>query len=359
MFKACGRRSRRDGGFTLVELLVVIAIIGVLVALLLPAVQAAREAARRSQCANNLKQIGLSVLNYESAQRVLPYGNMMGAAFANVGDQFYSGWTREIMPYSENNQLKQLYNPNLKILDRTDPGAKAFREMPVAMYTCPSDFAMEVGFPAGGPARQGQASEAQFHPGSYKANAGRGNGSATWYLYEQLPPGAVPSGDTSGIHDGWRGPIHVVLKPGVAPDPSMVHLKQEAMKAISDGTTNTLLAAESTNPTPGRRAYWAYTWGNYVLAQTSTQPRSLLGFDGCEQYTAEKGGENLGNPLVMGNNMKTCHASWFSGHPSGMNSTMCDGSVSFISWEIDLDTFAVMGSVADEGVIGGVRSRGG
>src|SRR5215471_9824294 len=67
-------RSQKRG-FTLVELLVVIAIIGILVALLLPAIQAAREAARRSQCVNKMKQLGLAVLNYESAKKVLPYAN--------------------------------------------------------------------------------------------------------------------------------------------------------------------------------------------------------------------------------------------------------------------------------------------
>ncbi|MEO1496219.1 MAG: DUF1559 domain-containing protein [Planctomycetota bacterium] len=81
-----------DAGFTLVELLVVIAIIGILVALLLPAVQAAREAARRSQCKNNLKQIALATLNYESARRELQPGAFMGEG---------SGWTAYLLPYME------------------------------------------------------------------------------------------------------------------------------------------------------------------------------------------------------------------------------------------------------------------
>src|SRR5689334_14814501 len=83
-------QSARRGAFTLVELLVVIAIIGVLVALLLPAVQAAREAARRSQCVNNLKQIGLAAQNYHAAKNKFPWGVVM---------QEGSMWSLYLAPY--------------------------------------------------------------------------------------------------------------------------------------------------------------------------------------------------------------------------------------------------------------------
>ena len=88
-------------GFTLVELLVVISIIGILVALLLPAVQAAREAARRMQCGNNLKQIGLALHNYHTAVRTFPYG----ADFAGT----YTGatWAASILPYLEQQNMIQ------------------------------------------------------------------------------------------------------------------------------------------------------------------------------------------------------------------------------------------------------------
>src|SRR3954467_475736 len=95
-------RSYRPRGFTLVELLVVIAIIGILVALLLPAIQAAREAARRSQCSNNLKQIGLATLNYESSKRSLP----PGVEIDPNNPLYFSGWTREIMDYAEDQALR-------------------------------------------------------------------------------------------------------------------------------------------------------------------------------------------------------------------------------------------------------------
>ena len=355
MKMALGARRARSlqasRGFTLVELLVVIAIIGVLVALLLPAVQAAREAARRSQCQNNLKQIGLACLNYESAKGLLPYSNMLDSLYNGNNTRLLGGWTREILPFAENSQLKQLYLPQVggTAVLITDPAAKAFRETPVAAYTCPSDFPMELGVPDSGPANGAQIN---FYPGSYRANAGRGNGFATWYLYEALPP----ANTQKGIHEGWRGPMHVVLNRGITPPADMVQLKQERLKAISDGTSTTLLAAESTNVVPGRRTFWAYTWGNYMASQTTPQDRTLWGDYARCSAIAESSDETA---TYSGASQRACHSGWFSGHPTGMNAVNCDGSVSFIDWDIDLNTFAVLGSVADEGVIGGPAGRRG
>src|SRR6478735_6437022 len=121
-------RSGNPPAFTLVELLVVIAIIGILVALLLPAIQAAREAARRAQCQNNLKQIGLACLNYESAKKVLPYGNMI-TDYGAGAPQFYSVWGVEILPYSELQTVKNLYVNNAEMLS-TNPQIKQLRETP-------------------------------------------------------------------------------------------------------------------------------------------------------------------------------------------------------------------------------------
>jgi prepilin-type N-terminal cleavage/methylation domain-containing protein len=359
-------RGARRRGFTLVELLVVIAIIGVLIALLLPAIQAAREAARRSQCQNNLKQIGLACLNYESARGYLPFGNMIVIGNdltpsmpvpKGTGGTYFSSWTIEIMPFSENQQLKALYRPNLDI-SSNDIQVKQLRETPVPAYSCPSDYPMELTLPASGPA----TGIINFWPGSYRANAGRGNGHVTWYLWEDLPTPLMNDGNSASranatyqIHDGWRGPMHAVRqKPGA---PGQVDrswpLVPEGIKNITDGTSNTLLIGESTNRNTipngnntefARRTLWAYSWGNYSSSQTTPQDRTLWGDygrctaigEGAEPYT--------------GTSQRACMSGWHALHTAGMNTTNCDGSVQFVSFEIDLKLWATMGSIADEGV---------
>ena len=121
-------KHRVQQGFTLVELLVVIAIIGILIALLLPAVQTARESARRLQCTTHLREIGLAIQNYESTNRHFPTGR-------NRTDQFGVSWAYYILPQLESQNLHDAFDPSKRVDDEAN--AIAMRT-PVAVYNCPT-----------------------------------------------------------------------------------------------------------------------------------------------------------------------------------------------------------------------------
>jgi prepilin-type N-terminal cleavage/methylation domain-containing protein len=349
------RHRSRQPGFTLVELLVVIAIIGILVALLLPAIQAAREAARRAMCANNLKQIGLANQNYHSSRNKFPPGALYDTWIYSATINVYNGWTREILPYAEDDALKALYNPTLKVCDRTDLNVKQFRETFVPMYQCPSDLPSELVIPAYGPDGAGNNNNAitdadadvnrgapRYRTGSYRGNAGRTEGFTTWYLYEELPTSAEVK--PSGLTKGWRGPLHACLLSTAVKPPSVYELRQESIKDITDGASHTMLAAESTNRDYNRRrTFWPFTFGTFVMSQTVAESRVFSGdYKVCEAMPETT---TLDNPAT-GKSSRVCKGGWFSFHPGGMNNQFCDGSGSWVSFDIDPKVFAAMGSIA-------------
>lgn len=128
--------TKHRSAFTLVELLVVMAIVGMLVALLIPAIQAAREASRRSQCASNLRQIGVALQTYESAQRALPSGYI--STFTSNGTDTGPGWgwAALLLNNLEENSLSGSIRFNLAI---EDPANEQARTKAIAVYLCPSD----------------------------------------------------------------------------------------------------------------------------------------------------------------------------------------------------------------------------
>ncbi|HEX5470889.1 MAG TPA: DUF1559 domain-containing protein [Lacipirellulaceae bacterium] len=127
--------TRNLRGFTLVELLVVIAIIGILVALLLPAIQAAREAARRTQCQNNLKQIGLAIQSHHDAHKAFPAGRKGPPGRISGWDQYAVSWAYFLLPYLEETAIYNSWDPNVMVYQ--DANNQAMRT-PIETYACPS-----------------------------------------------------------------------------------------------------------------------------------------------------------------------------------------------------------------------------
>ena len=191
-------RNRR--GFTLIELLVVIAIIATLIALLLPAVQQAREAARRTQCKNHLKQLGLAVHNYASSYRYLPPGASVDLSVSSTGNNGSWGVHGRILPLLEQGSL---YN-NVDLSIAWD-FQTAIDGLKIPVYACPSD-------PNSDRVRDPGSGKVKLYPTNYGFNYG------TWFVYD---PATGNGGDGAFF-----------------PNASLT------MATFTDGTSNTLLAAE-------------------------------------------------------------------------------------------------------------------
>ncbi len=230
-------RTTRKRAFTLVELLVVIAIIGILVALLLPGVQAAREAARRAQCQNNLKQAALACLNYESTNGTLPPGEV-ATADDEQRNNVKSGWAIEILPYMEQQAVYDQYDfTGNKSYRSTGTNASGVSNVQASQtflpeLLCPSDaLGNTLITPQGETPRQ-------FAPTTYKAVSGaldltRSGGTPTYW--DRARPGDVKRVKEYKI---LRGPL-----PATGP---MVPTKPIKLSQITDGTTNTAPLASTT-----------------------------------------------------------------------------------------------------------------
>jgi len=311
------KHSRRTG-FTLVELLVVIAIIGILVALLLPAVQAAREAGRRSQCGNNLKQIALAMHNYHDTLKLLPPGNI------TVGNCCGApSWTNcfiAILPFMENSPLFNQYNHNQNNFHSTQTPV---RTALVPSYQCPTDpnaAVKKIDRPESGP-----GSGIDYTMSSYRAVAGKYNGTNNkWDSGESM----------NGQAMFWRGPLHVVSGPHSFGGVGRTHC--ETLASITDGTSNTMLVSEfHTKTRPRRGTFWAYSYTSYAAGSASDQARSRIpDYDRCTAI----GGNGGADPCKRG-----LGASF---HPGGAQASLCDGSVRFISNTVTIPVWQAIATIA-------------
>jgi prepilin-type N-terminal cleavage/methylation domain-containing protein len=305
-------------GFTLVELLVVIAIIGVLVALLLPAVQSAREAARRSKCTNNLKQVGLAVHNYENTYRTFPIGQY---------DCCYGTWLLAILPYVEQSTLYQNYvRPGaMEGFGGANGGDIRYGtavNLPVTRtqiqaYVCPSDVKS---------ANPGIISGVTFH--NYVAN--HGNTSRGRHTYQNVLFGGAP--------------FIVVINPTKVPavPTDMLFPRMVKFADITDGLSTTLMISETLQGKEGDLHGFGW-WGGGSHFETFHTPNSSLP-DVMEDISYCRPNARL-NPPCIGQSSGTWETiTARSRHPSGVLATMCDGSVQFMSSNVDLTSWRALGT---------------
>lgn len=303
-------RSTRARGFTLVELLVVIAIIGVMVGLLLPAVQAAREAARRMSCSNNLKQMGLAMHNYHDTYNTFPIGSNQFNHTGFVASRGFMGWAIAILPQVEQQTLYERYNP---LVDSLSSQNQVVRESSIPTYNCPSDINIGKLLTP----ETGACCSRVFATSSYRGVSGRSAGSAYW--------------DDAG-HFGSTDAKDKGVLPALAQ-----HGRPMRFADVIDGTSNTLAIGEGHTMTrPTRGTFWAHTYTSYALGSiTVGYPVPSFGitdYELCRTTAAELGVSD--NP---------CKRFFGSLHPGGVQFTRVDGSSGFISDTIDQ---VVLGSLA-------------
>jgi prepilin-type N-terminal cleavage/methylation domain-containing protein len=294
---SAGFRRSPEGrrGFTLIELLVVIAIIGVLIALLLPAVQMAREAARRTQCQNNLHQMGLAFHNFEESHKGLPPRRHTSVPI--------QGWAPYLLPHLDQNPLADRYDFTRNFYDPANQPAIA---VPLSVFQCPSapsgrtvTVIDQKNNPTGAVAAVGD----YFVPNSVDA-------------YWWPEPRRTAAADT---HNGT----------------ALQDNATRSLAAITDGLSNTLLVAEFAGRPDhwimGRKQptndglQWANWWGPWASYNSSI----------FKTWSAD--GTTPGGPCTV-----NCNNNWgiYAFHTQGALVLLCDGSARFVSTGLDRDVFA-------------------
>jgi len=322
-------RHARLRGFTLIELLVVIAIIAILIALLLPAVQQAREAARRSQCKNNLKQLGLAMHNYHDTHSIFPIGAYHGSSVpsAAAGYNVRHTWLTMLLPFIDQ---APLYNRlDFTLVSNQGPNPAALNGFKAATLMCPSD------------------PNAGLFPNSREPNYSPGQSNATSSLGMSYAPSGGPLhtgactilGNCLGSWGGLRSDL------GGAAGRGMFNVSAEAVRLrdCTDGTTNTFLMGELL---PAYSSFAGYFCSYLNVGTTNPYPNHVLKklppASACEVALTTR-------PAAA------CYAAGMgfqSQHVGGVHMVLTDGSVRFVSENINYNIWTNYGDRAD-GLVSG------
>lgn len=350
-------------GFTLIELLVVIAIIGILVGLLLPAVQSVREAARRTQCLNHQRQLGLALLQFEGTHQSFPVNQVgPGRAQSGIITEGYYSWMARILPYIEQQNLYEMidfrinmssnvsntggYNPNTARIESAHPNAAAART-PVPTFLCPSDVARHDNLVMG---------TANPASSNYTANVGWPSW-ATGYNGERPMRGKF-NGVVPLRHPSSNIPWHQPGKVGTS--------------FVRDGMSNTALLSERLiqvgNSVPEVRSYDRRLLSYHVSEVPRTLSQIDFRCDPARSHTDVVYSRFLGRAWILGwpltgnTYMHVKLPNRFCGHfsnsaadgdfmvgassrhPGGVVITYADGSTRFVSDTVDQSIWFALGS---------------
>jgi prepilin-type N-terminal cleavage/methylation domain-containing protein/prepilin-type processing-associated H-X9-DG protein len=332
-------RGSRRRGFTLVELLVVITIIGILMSLLLPAVQAAREAARKITCSNNLKQLGLAATNHLASKRHFPTG---GWGWRWIGDPDHGydmaqpgGWIYSLLPELDQANLHDV-QLGLTGTARSDAAAKMI-QTPLAMINCPSRRPLAIGptWQSGGGGDSSQRYGSGFASASpnvaktdYAANGGDvysspGTGSPPWGAGNEGGPTSFAQGISPQTTIYWK--TLAQASSGVVFGASTVGAAH-----VTDGMTNTYLFGEK-YLNPDNYSDGGDLGDNESACAGNNEDMIRWGFTQPAQ-------DNAGYPDRY---------AWGSAHPSGFNMVFCDGSVHSVSFFISPDVHLRLSNRSD------------
>jgi len=323
----CKRQTCR-AGFTLVELLVVIAIIGILVALLLPAVQAAREAARRISCANHLHQLAIAASNYHSVHGCFPAGRFR--EYGTIGECTWSQHAR-LLPYLEQVQLDTIIDYN------REPAYSVGRLQPISFFRCPSDIDRLADSDP-----DYEYSHAQWGRNNYKGNAG--NDVGIWDPPDEQNNGIFLTNVVISVDDITDGTnqtalfSEAVLGDGdsdnidIPGDWFVIGIQNATTQHVYQACMNVTPQTGSSNQISHSGRNWIY--GNYVPTRYNhimpPNRRSCTRAWGgnSDAYVNDGGGATTAS----------------SRHPGGVNLCTADGATRFISDDIDIRVWWALGS---------------